>query len=135
MSINLSLGSAVLVLPDDLVWPDEFLWSTVSQSVERSITGALLIDAMARNAGRPITLEGRGDRAWISRGDLRVLRGWADLVGQEFVLSIRGETFNVIFDHGTDETTRALAMSAVMDWSDMVDGDYYCSVTLRFLTV
>ena len=135
MSTNLSLGAAVLVLPDDLVWPDEFLWSTVSQSVERSITGALLIDAMARSDGRPITLEGRGDRAWISRGDLRALRSWADLVGQEFVLSIHGETFNVIFDHGTDETTRALAMSAVMDWSDMVDGDYYCSVTLRFLTV
>jgi len=25
-------------------------------------------------------------------------------------------------------------MSAVMDWSDMADGDYYCSLALRFIT-
>lgn len=134
MSISLSLGAVVLALPDDLVWTDEFLWSSVSQSTERSVTGALLVDAMQRNGGRPITLEGGGDRAWISRADLRVLSGWAGLAGQVFTLSLRGESFDVIFDHGTDETTRAFAMSAVMDWSDMADGDYYCSLVLRFIT-
>ena len=44
-----------------------------------------------------------------------------------------GQTFTVIFDHGTDEETRAMGMSAVVEYSDPEETDYYCSLTLRFI--
>ena len=67
MTITIAKDGVVLALPPDLVWADELTWSAVSQSTERSITGALLVDAMARSGGRPITLAGDGNSAWIVR--------------------------------------------------------------------
>lgn len=135
MTITLEKDGAVLALPPDLVWTDELTWSAVAQSTERSITGALLVDAMARNGGRPITLAGDVTSAWITRGDLITLKTWAAIPGQRFTLTVRGEVFTVLFDHGTDEETRALAMSAVVEYSDPEATDYYCSLTLRFIEV
>lgn len=135
MTITLEKDGAVLALPPDLVWTDELTWSAVAQSTERSITGALLVDAMARNGGRPITLAGDVTSAWITRGDLLTLKTWAAIPGQRFTLTVRGAVFTVLFDHGTDEETRALAMSAVVEYSDPEATDYYCSLTLRFIEV
>jgi hypothetical protein len=133
MNITLSNGSTALDLPADLIWSDELTWSAVAQAKERGIFGTLIVDAMARNGGRPITLTGDGNSAWILRHTLRTLNAWAGVPGQRFTLDLRGETFVVIFDHGDEEETRAMAMSSVIDYSDMRDGDYYCSLTLRFL--
>lgn len=133
MTITIAKDGVVLALPPDLVWTDELTWSAVSQSTERSITGALLVDAMARSGGRPITLAGDGNSAWIVRSALLTLKAWAAIPGQRFTLSVRGEVFTVIFDHGTEEETRALAMSAVVEYSDPKATDYYCRLTLRFL--
>lgn len=135
MTITLEKDGAVLALPSDLVWTDELTWSAVAQSTERSITGALLVDAMARNGGRPITLAGDGDSAWILRSALLTLKAWAAIPGQRFTLTVRGEVFSVLFDHGADEETRAMAVSAVIAYSDPEATDYYCSLTLRFIEV
>ncbi len=133
MSITLTNGGTTLSLPPDLIWADELTWSAVAQSTERGIFGALIIDAMARNGGRPITLQGDGDSAWIDRGTLRMLGAWAQTPGLRMALDVRGEIFTVVFDHGPEEETRAIAMSAVIDYSDKQDGDYYCSLVLRFI--
>ena len=133
MTITLTNGGTTLSLPPDLIWADELTWSAVAQSTERGIFGTLIIDAMARNGGRPITLQGDGDSAWIDRGTLRTLGAWAQTPGLRMALDARGEIFSVIFDHGPEEETRAIAMSAVIDYSDKQDGDYYCSLVLRFI--
>jgi hypothetical protein len=133
MTITLTNGGTTLSLPPDLIWADELTWSAVAQSTERGIFGTLIIDAMARNGGRPITLQGDGDSAWIDRGTLRTLGAWAQTPGLRMALEVRGEIFSVIFDHGPEEETRAIAMSAVIDYSDKQDGDYYCSLVLRFI--
>lgn len=133
MTINLIKDGSALSLPQDLIWSDELTWSAVAQAKERGIWGTLIVDAMARNGGQPITLTGEGNSAWILRSTLRTLNGWAAVPGQRFTLDLRGETFTVIFDHGNDEESRAMAMSSVVDYSDKQDGDYYCSLTLRFL--
>ena len=133
MTITLTNGGTTLSLPPDLIWADELTWSAVAQSTERGIFGTLIIDAMARNGGRPITLQGDGDSAWIDRGTLRTLGAWAQTPGLRMALDVRGEIFSVIFDHGPEEETRAIAMSAVIDYSDKQDGDYYCSLVLRFI--
>ncbi len=49
-------------LPDDLLWVDEFDWNPVAQDIERSLTGALMVQEQAKLYGRPITLTG-GDEA------------------------------------------------------------------------
>ena len=133
MTITLTNGGTTLSLPPDLIWADELTWSAVAQSTERGIFGTLIVDAMARNGGRPITLQGDGDSAWIDRGTLRTLGAWAQTPGLRMALDVRGEIFTVVFDHGPEEETRAIAMSAVIDYSDKQDGDYYCSLVLRFI--
>jgi hypothetical protein len=133
MTITLTNGGTTLSLPPDLIWADELTWSAVAQSAERGIFGTLIIDAMARNGGRPITLQGDGDSAWIDRGTLRTLGAWAQTPGLRMALDVRGEIFTVVFDHGPEEEMRAIAMSAVIDYSDKQDGDYYCSLVLRFI--
>ena len=133
MTITLTNGGTTLSLPPDLIWADELTWSAVAQSTERGIFGTLIIDAMARNGGRPITLQEDGDSAWIDRGTLRTLGAWAQTPGLRMALDVRGEIFTVVFDHGPEEETRAIAMSAVIDYSDKQDGDYYCSLVLRFI--
>lgn len=133
MSITLTKDGTPLELPQDLVWSDELTWAAVAQSVERSITGALLVDVMARTGGYPITLAGEGNSAWIQRSTLLTLKAWAAVPGQHFTLDLMGQSFDVIFDHGGAEETRAMAMSAVVLYSDPQATDYYCSLTLRFL--
>ena len=133
MTITLTKDGTALELPEDLIWSDELTWSPVAQATERSIWGTLIVDAMARDGGRPITLVGDGSSAWISRGDLLTLKAWASIPGQRFTLDVLGQVFTVIFDHGTADETRSMAMTAVIDYSDPVDSDHYCSLTLRFL--
>jgi hypothetical protein len=61
---------AGIELPRGMLWVDEFNWSTVQKTVERSITGAQIIDAAARIEGRPITLQAAEDQGWIRRATL-----------------------------------------------------------------
>ena len=139
-SITLTLDAVggtptTLDLPSDLLWSDEFAWSAVSQSLERSITGAYLVDAHTRTAGRPITLQGKENVAWLQRADAKALKAWTDLPLQIFTLTHNGTPYSVMFDHGTDETSQAMEVTPVVEFSDPGEGDYYCSLTLRFFTV
>lgn len=135
MTIVLTRGATALALPEDLIWADELSWAAVAQKTERSITGALIVDTAPRVGGRPITLQGDGDSAWIDRATLLQLKAWADAPGQPLQLSLRGQLFNVMFDNGDAEETRALAMQSVVEFSDKQPGDYYCSLVLRFLEI
>jgi len=134
MAITLEKDGTVIALPPDLLWEDEFAWSQVSQSTERSVTGALLVDVGTRLDGRPITLTGTERHAWMRRTEVQALRAWVALPEQVFTLSINGAVFDVLFDHGTDETSRAFAVTGVVDYSDPQGHHFYCNVTLRFVT-
>ncbi len=136
MSCTLTYGATVLDLPEDLLWTNEFRWSRVSQSVERSVTGALLVDVSTRTGGRQITLAGQEDSAWILRSGLETLQAWAALPGQQFTLIHNGVARTVIFDHGTAEESNAIKqVQPVVDFSDPEPTDYYCSLELSFLEV
>lgn len=136
MSITLTNGSTTLELPPDLLWVNEFRWSEVSQSTERSVTGALLIDVAPRIGGRLITLAGRENYAWILRSGLETLKAWAALPEQQFTLTHNGVARTVIFDHGTAEESNAIKqVEPVVDFSDPEPSDYYCSLELNFLEV
>jgi len=69
-------------LPKDLEWEDESIWSPVEQSLEYSLTGALLIQTGIKLHGRTITLVGKDDMGWITRPDfdkLMTMRNIPDL--------------------------------------------------------
>lgn len=118
-----------LDLPDSLSWPDEFTWSQVSQSAEYTTTGALVLDAWAKQSGRPITLEGSETYAWCERGALLMLRAWAAQPGLQMTLSgLRDVSRQVVFNHEAGP----LSAAPVVDYSDPIDTDPY-AITIKFL--
>ncbi len=130
--ITLTVGATTVALPDDLYWTDELSWSPVSQQVERTITGALVVQVATRVAGRPITLQPVNDAcAWIARSALDQLYAWAAVAGQEMTLHLRDTNRAVIFRHHEGEAVQA---TPVVHQSDVQPGDWY-TVTLRFMEV
>ena len=97
--ISLTYNGVTAQLSVRLIWADEFDWSPVKQSTEYSTTGVLLVDVAVKQGGRPITLEGKGTAAWITRELCVSLQAWAALPAAEFALVLRGVTHTVLFDH------------------------------------
>lgn len=132
MSITLEVGATVVALHADLLWSDEFSWSPVEQSTERTITGALIVSSAARQAGRPITLQPEDDSsAWMTRALVEQLRNWSEGVGQVMVLTLRGQVRNVVFRH---HEPPALEANPVTHFADATDADPY-RVTLRLTEI
>lgn len=70
-------SGVVITLPNDLMWEDEFSWSPTTGEVNRSLTGALIIEVAEKQLGRSITLKPKSDdMAWVSRAVVAQLRGW-----------------------------------------------------------
>lgn len=66
---------AGIELPADLQWTDEFTAWKVGQQARTSLTGALIVQESARQAGRPITLQTTRDgAAYVGVVSLPVLR-------------------------------------------------------------
>lgn len=118
-----------LTLPDQLSWLNEFGWQQVVQASEYTTTGALVVDAWAKQSGRPITLAGSETRAWCERGALLTLRNWASQPGLQMTLTgLRGTSRTVVFDHEAG----AIDAAPIIDLADPIDTDPY-AVTLKFL--
>lgn len=101
MSITLTVGGTTLTLHEDLYWSDQHSWHPVEQTVERSVTGALIIQAQSRlDVGRPITLVCIDEKAsWMPYATVEQLRNWAAVAGQVLTLTLRGVTYSVMFRH------------------------------------
>jgi hypothetical protein len=127
---TLAYGATTITLSDDLLWTDEYAWSVVSQRREYSITGAQIIDSGAKQAGRTITLAGGETGGWTPRSVVDALAVAAAIPGQQFTLTLRGDTYTVVFDH----TSRALEAEPVWNVNDPSSTDYYVA-TLRFTEV
>lgn len=126
---------AGVALPVDLEWVDRDAWSPVSQRVDATLAGALLIEESRQLAGRPITLRsGQQGADWwglITRAQLDALQALAYLpreVPMPLVLP-DGYTAPVYFRHGD------LAIDA-RPWKHVwpaEPGDFY-ALTLRLIT-
>lgn len=126
--ITLSDGTTTITLHPDLFWSDENNWNPVEQTVDRTITGAMVIMAALRVAGRPITLEPEDDStAWMLRSQVDALRNWAAVPGKEMTLTLRGVDRTVIFRHQDG----GFEARPVIHYNDVVPGDFYlCTVRL-----
>ncbi|MBF0368586.1 MAG: hypothetical protein HQL52_03925 [Magnetococcales bacterium] len=79
-----------ITLPDDLFWTDEYsaAWSPVAQTVQHTASGALEIEASQLQAGRPITLQGGVDHAWIDRQTVAALYATTEDPAKTMTLSL-----------------------------------------------
>lgn len=129
MSITLAYGGNTLDLPPDLYWADE-AWSPVEQSVQRTVTGALIVSAATRTEGRPITLRPPDERsAALERSVLDTLLAWAAVPGRQMTLTLRGAARAVLWRHQDG----AIEAAPFVHYSDVQSADFYLA-TLRFMT-
>ena len=131
---NLATGVA-LPLPDDLLWSDEHAWSPAVAATSYLITGALLIQSATRQAGRPITLVGAPDMAWVTRAAVEQLRAWAAIpvssTTGRFALTLAdARVFTVAFRH----QEAAIEAEPVLGIPARSGSDFY-RLTLRFLEI
>ena len=93
---QITLGS--VVLPPDLQWADEFNWVALGVTAKVSLTGAEIVQSGALQAGRPITLQGGQDFAWLDYATVEALRMLASAAGANYTLTLPdGRTYNVRF--------------------------------------
>ena len=119
-------------LPADLFWSDEFSWSPVEQSTERSVTGSLIVQTSERIGGRPITLQPEDDKsAWITRAELEQLQAWAAVPGLELELTLRGQVRTVLFRH---HDGGALEAKPLIHYEDVQAADNYLA-TVRLMEI
>ena len=131
MTITLAVDATSIDLPIDLFWSDQYAWAPVEQVVERTITGALLIQASARVAGAPITLQASDDTsAWMPLATLQQLMTWAATPLQAMTLVVNGTTKTVIFRHQDGP----LEAKPVVFYNDQQTDDNYLA-TLRFMEI
>lgn len=132
MSITLSDGTVTLSLNPDLAWADEFAWNPVEQTVERTLSGGLIVSVAARVKGRPITLQSFDESSgWVTKGDIETIRTFAATPGKTMTLTIGAAARTVVFRH---EEGAAIEAIPVVFYSDAASEDWY-RVVLRFLEV
>lgn len=129
---NLATGVA-LPLPDDLLWADEHAWSPAVTAVSYLLTGALLVQSATKQAGRPITLVGPSDMAWVTRGAVATLHTWAaaplTATSGRFELTLRdARVFTVAFRHADT----VIDAEPVLGFPAQSDTDFY-RITLRLM--
>lgn len=127
MATTLAYGATTISMPDDFVWEDEFGWKPVEQRTRYTVTGALRLDSVAKQAGRRIVL---GGEVWLTRTVLGALYDASLLAGQQFTLTYRGVAHTVVFDHEAG----AIEAPPVVDYADPDPSDSHI-VRLRFIKV
>lgn len=128
---TLSDASLTIDLPDALLWTDQHDWSPVVQAVSTSLTGATLIDVGVHQAGRPITLTGSENHAWLHYSVLNHLKSFAGTPLKTMTLLLQGMSFQVIFRH---HDAPALEMHPLIDFS-APDADDWFYGTIKLMTV
>lgn len=119
-------------LPDGLHWADKYNWTPVSQSVDISLTGTLVIQEAAQLAGRPITLAG-GDRfCWAPRTVIDALYATLQTAGLTMTLDLGVDGSHQVIWRRDKES---LEVAPVVAYSDPVAETQYVINALRFLKV
>lgn len=118
-------------LDDQLEWTDEFDWDAVTQELERSIGGALLVQEGIKLHGRPITLKANGG-VWTPLSVVRQLEALRDqrLKVMSLVLP-DGREFSVIFNRADGPPIKATQVFRTVNPSPAEIYD----IELRLITV
>lgn len=120
-----------VVLPDGLVWTDEFAAQPVAQTVRRTLDGSVVVFYGQHSGGLPITLESEPDAGWLTRTQVEALKLRADSPGGIFTLELRGQVYQVMFRHHEPPAFEAKPLVAL---AHPQPGDFYLA-TLKLMTV
>lgn len=86
-----------LALPPDLQWVDELSWVPLGMTATVSLTGAEIVQSGTLQAGRPVTLQGGTDFAWVNYATVTALLALA-ATGNTYTLTLPdARTFTVRF--------------------------------------
>ena len=118
-------------LPVDLLWSDEWVASTVAQTVRRTLDGGLVVFYGELRAGLPITLESQPDAGWLTRTQVEAIALRAASPGGLYTLTLRGQTWQVMFRHHDAPAFEARPLVSV---ANPQAGDFYLA-TLKLMTV
>ncbi|MBF0519463.1 MAG: hypothetical protein HQK92_07055 [Nitrospirae bacterium] len=113
-----------VILPNDLTWPNWFEWTGISETVERTLSGDVVIYG-TEITGQIIDLTGGSDYGWITYKDLKMLVDMASVYGETYELNYNGDTFTVRFRH---EDSPVLEFTPVADTAEFIDNDYFYGV-------
>jgi len=120
-----------LTLPAGLVWIDEFSAHPVAQTVRRTLDGGIVTYYTGTQGGRPITLESEPDAGWITRAQADALALMAQSPGAVYTLTLRGQTFQVVFRH---HEPPAFDARPLVNRPDPQPSDFYLC-TLKLMTI
>lgn len=123
-----------LLLPNDLLWSDEFDWSPVEATNTYTLTGSLIIEQGTKQAGRPISLGAEPDMAFVTRATVQTLRNWAAIAGRKFKLVFQYPSdtrqFLVVFNHADEP----ISAEPVKGFPGHESNDWF-RISLKFLEV
>ena len=125
-------------LPKDLQWADELTWNVVEQSVDYSLTGALLIEEGVKQKGRYITLSGLDNMAWITREKGQTLLSMANSPGLVMTLQFLDKNnpanilfaFNTMFRHFEKP---AVDIKRILQYDQFEAGEYYIVNSIKLM--
>lgn len=95
----MSITLAGIPLPADLEWTDEFSYTPIRQRTETTLSGALIVEETAQAKGRPITLAGGDDAAWVTRATVDALYALTSAAGATHALDYHGTAYTVGLRH------------------------------------
>lgn len=129
----ITLGA--LTLPQGLRWADEFEWTPLAQATEYSLTGALLVEQATKQAGRPITLVGGKDFAWLTRAQAAALKALLD-TGAAMTLTLHdARTFTVLPANDAPLVIAPLPRVRDSGFADAGDDDWTVLESLKLIEV
>ena len=122
-----------VILPDDLLWANEFEWNQAVQSHARTLSGAIEIQTAANLYGRPIRLEGGEHGGWIARATAKAIKALeADSTRVMTLSGLNDEAdLAVVFDRSSGS---AFESQMIMRFARPDDNTWY-SCALRLITV
>jgi len=119
-----------VILPD-VLWPDRYQFTGVDSRMEKTLTGRPIVWEQSTQ-GRPITLAGGADFAWIEKSDLVDLLALAFVPNATYELSYEGELHTVRFRH---EDSPCIEATPVLGRPNEASTDYYCNLTIKLMEV
>ena len=121
-----------IVLPDDLVWIDEFASQLVLDTYQITVGGKQYVRTFKRASGIPITLGGEVSYPWISRQTVKELYDLAEQAKSMLLILPDSREFNVRFRYADQPV---IDVMPVKEMSVQRDDSWYEVRAIKFLTV
>ena len=104
----------------------------VRSTVEKTLSGGLVIWEQAEQAGRSFDLVGGSDFGWLTRSVLLNLRTIASVPGATYTLVMEGVTSTVRF---RNEAAPAVTAKPIVGRPNPAGTDYYSDIVIKLMGV